>query len=161
MDRQLAQVNVADAVDRLDSPRLAGFVELLGPLDELARRSPGFVWRPDPATVDPADLMIFGDPMWMVVNLSVWTSAEALRDYVYGSAHRDAVQVRRQWFRRPAGPSTALWWVPAGERPSFAEAHHRLDLLRHRGPTDAAFDFPRMFDGPPYGGPGWTTSEPG
>ena len=105
MDRELAQVNVADAVDRLDSPRLAGFVDLLGPLDALARRSPGFVWRPDPATVDPADLMIFGDPWWMVVNLSVWTSVEALRDYVYGTAHRDAVRARRQWF--PGRPGRA------------------------------------------------------
>jgi len=46
---QLAQVNVAEAVAPLSSPELHGFVQLLDPIDELARRSPGFVWRPRPA----------------------------------------------------------------------------------------------------------------
>ena len=42
----VAQVNVTRAVTRLDSPRLQGFADLYGPLDDLARVSPGFVWRP-------------------------------------------------------------------------------------------------------------------
>ena len=37
---QLAQVNVAEAVAPLSSPQLRGFVRLLDPIDELARRSP-------------------------------------------------------------------------------------------------------------------------
>jgi hypothetical protein len=59
---QLAQVNVAEAVAPLSSPRLHGFVQLLDRIDELARRSPGFVWRPRPAEVTAADVALFGDP---------------------------------------------------------------------------------------------------
>ncbi len=137
---ELAQVNVAEAVAPLSSPRLAGFLDLLDPLDELARRSPGFVWRPQPNEVTERDLVLFGDPSWVVVNLSVWASLAALRDYLYGPQHAAALRRRRQWFRRSDGPGTALWWTPAGERPTFAEAHRRLELLRRAGPGAEAFD---------------------
>ncbi len=136
---QLAQVNVATAVGRLDSPALQEFVDLLEPLDKLARDSAGFVWRPDPDGIDVRELARFGDLHRVVPNLSVWESIEALRDYVLSGAHRDALRRRAEWFRRPSGPSTALWWVPDGERPSFAEAHRRLTLLRTDGPTAQAF----------------------
>ena len=57
---QLAQVNVAEAVVPLSSPRLRGFIQLLDRIDELARRSPGLVWRPRPAEVTAADVALFG-----------------------------------------------------------------------------------------------------
>lgn len=34
---------------------------------------------------------------------------------------------------------TALWWVPAGHRPTVAEAEERLLHLRAHGPTEYAF----------------------
>jgi hypothetical protein len=71
---QLAQVNVAEAVAPLSSPELRGFVELLDRLDELARCSPGFVWRPRPAELAGGDVALFGDPDRVVPNLSVWAS---------------------------------------------------------------------------------------
>ncbi len=136
---QLAQVNVTRAVTRLDSPRMDGFVHLYGPLNELARVSPGFVWRPQVNELDIRELAVFGDLNRVVPNFSVWESIEALRDYVYGSAHREALRRRAEWFLRPAAASTALWWVPEGERPSCTEAHRRLQLLRTEGPTAQAF----------------------
>jgi hypothetical protein len=36
---------------------------------------------------------------------------------------------------------TVLWWVPAGHRPSIAEAEDRLVDLRENGPTARAFTF--------------------
>lgn len=135
----LAQVNVTRAVTRLDSPRMAGFADLYGPLDELARASPGFVWRPRASELDIRGLAVFGDLSRVVPNFSVWESIEALRDYVYSSAHREALRRRAEWFLRPTAASTALWWVPEGERPSCAEAHRRLQLLRTEGPTAQAF----------------------
>jgi uncharacterized protein DUF3291 len=135
----IAQVNVTRAVTRLDSPRLQGFADLYGPLDELARASPGFVWRPGPSELDVRELAVFGDLSRVVPNFSVWESIEALRDYVYSSAHREALRRRAEWFLRPTAASAALWWVPAGERPSCAEAHRRLQLLRTEGPTAQAF----------------------
>jgi hypothetical protein len=141
----VAQVNVTRAVTRLDSPRLQGFADLYGPLDDLARVSPGFVWRPEPADLDVRELAVFGDLSRVVPNFSVWESIEALRDYVYSSAHREALRRRAEWFLRPTAASTALWWVPEGERPSCAEAHRRLQLLRTHGPTAQAFTLTHPF----------------
>jgi hypothetical protein len=136
---QLAQVNVARAVARLDEPEMAGFVELLGPLDELARRSPGFVWRPRADEVTDAELAVFGDPMRMIANWSVWDSPDSVRRYVFGPDHRAAMRRRRRWFVPTAGPTMALWWVPAGHRPDGVEGHRRLELLRRHGPTPDSF----------------------
>ena len=43
-DHHLAQLNIALPLEPLTSYRLAGFVDLLGPVNALADRSPGFVW---------------------------------------------------------------------------------------------------------------------
>lgn len=142
---QLAQVNVAEAVASLSSPRLHGFVQVLDRLDELARRSPGFVWRPRPAEVTVADVALFGDPDRVVPNLSVWASPAALLAFTYRGEHVAAMRRRRQWFRPLGAASVALWWVADGERPSFAEAHRRLELLRRAGPTREAFGLRRVF----------------
>ena len=142
---QLAQVNVAEAVAPLSSPRLRGFVLLLDRLDELARRSPGFVCRPRPAEVTVADVALFGDPDRVVPNLSVWASPEALLAFTYRGEHLAAMRRRRQWFRPLGVASVALWWIADGERPSFAETHHRLELLRRDGPTREAFGPRRVF----------------
>ena len=55
---------------------------------------------------------------------------------------------RREWFARPAEAMTALWWVPAGVRPTVAEAEHRLRLLRAQGPTAEAFTLRETFPAP-------------
>ena len=146
---QLAQVNVAEAVAPLDSSALSGFLALLEPLDALARRSPGFVWRPRPEDLDPAELAVFGDPLWVIPNLSVWESLAALREFTYRGAHGDALRGRRQWFVPPSGASMALWWVADGERPSLAEGHRRLELLRTDGPTPEAFTLRRAYEPEP------------
>ena len=142
---QLAQVNVAEAVAPLSSPELHGFVQLLDRIDELARRSPGFVWRPRPTEVTVADVALFGDPDRVVPNLSVWASSAALLAFTYRGEHVAAMRRRRQWFRSLGAASVALWWVADGERPSFAEAHGRLELLRRAGPTPEAFGLRRVF----------------
>jgi hypothetical protein len=136
---QLAQVNVAVAVAGLDEPEMAGFLELLGPLDEAARRSPGFVWRPRPGEVSDAELAVFGDPTRVIANWSVWDSLDSFRGYVSGPEHRAAMRQRRRWFTPMDGPAMALWWVPAGHRPGGGEAHRRLELLRRHGPAPDSF----------------------
>jgi hypothetical protein len=42
----------------------------------------------------------------------------------------------------------ALWWVPAGHRPTVAEAIAKLELLRAKGPTVDAFTFRKAFPPP-------------
>ncbi|MFF3849511.1 DUF3291 domain-containing protein [Streptomyces sp. NPDC002328] len=53
----------------------------------------------------------------------------------------------RQWgrFERVQEAMTALWWVPAGHRPTVAEAEARLLHLRTNGPTPYAFTLRKSF----------------
>jgi hypothetical protein len=141
----IAQVNVARALEPLDSPLLADFVAALAPVNALADGAPGFVWRLQTEDGDATAVRIDADAQ-MIVNLSVWTSLEALWAFVYGSAHVGVMQRRRTWFERPAETHLALWWVPAGEVPTVAESVARLEEHRRHGPTPQAFDFKHPFD---------------
>ena len=54
-------------------------------LDEitaLAERSPGFVWRLQGDSGNNTDLKVSDDPLF-IVNLSVWSSIDALYDFTY------------------------------------------------------------------------------
>lgn len=139
---QLAQVNVARLRFPVSSPRLAGFVSALDRVNRLAELSPGFVWRYEHGH-EPHEAI--GDQR-TVVNLSVWEAYQSLHDYVYRSAHAGFVRRRGEWFEPPQAPSSALWWVPAGHRPTVDEALARLRHLRVYGPSPRAFSLRRRFD---------------
>jgi Domain of unknown function (DUF3291) len=143
----LAQVNIATLRYPLDTPELAGFVAQLEPINALADAHPGFVWRLQTEDGDATAIRPFGDERIMV-NLSVWSSLEALRGFVYATRHLDVMRHRRRWFQRMADPYLALWWVPAGTIPTVAQAGDRLDLLARRGPTADAFTFRAPFPEP-------------
>ncbi len=136
---ELAQLNIARLLAPLDSPRLADFVAGLEPINAAAEAASGFVWRlQDEAAGDATSIRPFDDD-WIIVNLTVWTSAEALRAFVYDDAHRAYLRRRREWFERLAEAVTVLWWVPAGRRPTVADARGRLEHLRKHGSTEHAF----------------------
>ncbi len=81
----LAQLNVARLLHPIDHPATSEFVALLDPINELAERSSGFIWRLQDESGHAIEIDLFGDPH-LIVNMSVWESMEALRDYVYRSA---------------------------------------------------------------------------
>jgi hypothetical protein len=84
-----------------------------------------------------------------MVNLSVWESLEALRDFVYRNGpHLDFMRRRREWFHRMAEQYLVLWWVPAGHIPSLDEALARLGQLEAEGPGPLAFTFREPFPAP-------------
>ncbi len=145
----LAQINVAKARAPLSDPIMARFVARLDEINALADHAPGFVWRLEehklPAP-DPVAQTFAAEGV--IVNLSVWESVEALRHYVYHTAHQELLKARREWFERFDGPWAALWWVPAGHLPSVAEAKMRLDSVQTNGPTEFAFNFQRPFPQP-------------
>jgi len=143
----LAQVNVARMRAPLEDPLLAGFVAQLEFVNALADRSPGFVWRLQTDDGDATAVRAYDDPL-ILFNLSVWVSVAALRDYVYNSAHREPLRERKQWFVPMDTAHLALWWVPAGHRPSVQEATERLEHLRRHGPGPTAFSFAKAFDPP-------------
>lgn len=141
---QLAQVNVARMRAPLDSAELADFVAALAPVNALADAAHGFVWRLQDEGGDATAVPVLGDPA-LIVNLSVWESLDVLRAFVYNGPHLDVMRRRRDWFARMAEAYQVLWWVPAGHRPTVAEAEERLLLIRRRGSTPEAFTFARPF----------------
>jgi hypothetical protein len=145
----LAQVNIARARGPIESPVMAGFVALLAEVNALAERSPGFVWRLQTEAGDATALRPYADDR-ILVNLSVWRGVDELKAYVYRGAHAAVMRRRREWFERFDGFYLALWWVPAGHRPTVEEAVDRLARLERDGPGPAAFGFAQLF--PPPGG---------
>jgi len=143
---QLAQLNVALLKAPLDSPELKDFVDNLDRINELAESSPGFAWRLKGDGNDATSLRPLGDNV--LVNMSVWRDAEALKNYVYQTAHAQIMRRRREWFTRMAEAYLVLWWVPAGHQPTVAEAVARLQLLREKGPSPEAFTFGEAFTAP-------------
>jgi hypothetical protein len=78
--------------------------------------------------------------------MSVWETIEALRHYVYKTAHAELLRQREAWFEKFSGMYMALWWVPVGHRPGMDEATKRLAHLEKHGPTQFAFTFKKMFE---------------
>lgn len=146
----LAQVNIARARGEMTDPVMAEFVANLPEINALADHSPGFVWRLQTEDGDATAVRPYADTR-ILINLSVWEDVPALRDYVYGSAHAGVMRRRREWFERFERIYVALWWVPAGHRPSVAEAVERLEHLERHGPTPFSFSFREAFgpDGVP------------
>jgi len=147
MPHHLAQINIARGRAALDSPVMRGFVEQLDSLNALAEASPGFVWRLKTESGNATDIRAFEDPL-IIVNLSVWTGIEPLRDFAYRSAHAQAFRRRKEWFEEMDGPSLALWWIPAGSLPTVDQGKERLGLMAGLGPTREAFTFRNAFPAP-------------
>ncbi len=143
----LAQVNVAVLAAPLDSAQLAEFVANLDPVNALADGAEGFVWRLQTEDGDATAIRAFDDDR-ILVNMSVWRDVESLGGFVYRSGHLDVLRRRREWFHRMASASLALWWIPAGTRPTVEEAKRRLELLERHGPTPKAFTFKVPFAAP-------------
>ena len=148
-DFHLAQVNIALPLEPLTTLRLAGFVAALDEINALADAAPGFVWRLQTEDGDATAVRAFGDDR-LIVNMSVWASMEALADYVYRSDHVRVMRRRREWFEAMKPAYQAMWWLPAGQLPTVAQAELRLAHLRAHGPTDYAFTFRTPFP-PPVG----------
>jgi hypothetical protein len=141
---ELAQVNISRLKFPLDSPELKDFVDALDPVNADAEAADGYVWRLQSEDGNATDVRVFGDD-WLIVNLTVWRDTDALTAYMYQGRHREMLSRRREWFERVQEAMTALWWVPAGHRPTVAEAESRLLHLRAHGPTPYAFTLRTSF----------------
>lgn len=144
----LAQVNIGRFVAHIDNPVMEGFRAQLDPLNALADASPGFVWRLQTEAGNATAIRPFDGDDRMAINMSVWTSLEALQRYVYQSAHVAPLRDRKRWFESIEGPILALWWIPAGHIPTVAEALDRLAHLKEHGATRHAFTFRAPFPAP-------------
>ena len=117
---------------------MAEFMENLEPTNALADAAPGFIWRLQMPDGNATSLQVFDDVL-IIVNMSVWASVDALKDYVYKSRHVDFVRRRKEWFEKYVGMYYALWWVPIGHVPDVMEAKKRLEHRHTHGKTPYAF----------------------
>lgn len=123
---------------------MAGFMTRLDDLNALADRSPGFVWRLQTLEGNATYFRPYEHDDRILLNMSVWETIDALRHYVYKTAHAEMLRHREEWFERFAGIYLALWWVPVGHIPGIDEAKKRLAHLDQYGPTQFAFTFKTM-----------------
>jgi hypothetical protein len=143
----LAQINVGTIKYPADDERMSGFMSRLDEINALADESPGFVWRMQSDSGNATDIDVGGGPFF-IANMSVWTSIESLFEFVYRTDHRDIMIRRRDWFERPSSVYQALWWVPAGHKPTAQEGLKRIARLEEQGPTPEAFNFQTHFPPP-------------
>jgi len=146
-DWHLAQINIGRLVAPEGDPQVAAFFESLDRINALADTSPGFVWRLQSDSGNATDIQPTPDPK-LIVNMSVWEDADSLFDFVYRSGHVGVLAKRRDWFERFDGAYQALWWTPAGHRPTVDEGLARLWQVEHFGPTAHAFTFKARFPKP-------------
>ncbi|TOF73282.1 DUF3291 domain-containing protein, partial [Vibrio parahaemolyticus] len=106
--------------------------------------SEGFVWRLKDDSGDATSIKLFEYPN-MIVNMSVWESTDALKNFMFRTDHRDFMRRKSEWFHRLTEDSYVLWWVEDGHIPTPQEALFRLQHLRDNGDTPFAFTFKTNF----------------
>ncbi len=147
MKYHLAQYNIARLVAPLDDPRIEPFMAALDPLNRLAEESPGFVWRLQTEEGNSTSVRVYDDPL-IIINFSVWESADALFDYAYKSGHAAMFRRRLEFFDLHEKPYFVCWWIAAGHEPTVEEAEERLRHLEEHGPAPHAFTLKHRFPAP-------------
>ena len=140
----IAQVNIGRIRASLNDPVMAGFVARLDEINALADRSPGFVWRLQTTEGNATYFRPYDDDR-VLMNMSVWETVDALKQYVYRTVHAELLRQRHDWFEKFEGAYLALWWVPVGHIPGIDEAKKRIAHLDAHGPTQFAFTFKTVF----------------
>ncbi len=143
----LAQINVGRLKRDPDDPAMAGFFDNLDRINKLAEESPGFVWRLQSEHGNATDIILTDDPTF-IVNMSVWTSVEALQSFAYHTEHLSFIKRRKEWFVKQEGVYQALWWIPDGHALTPEEGLERLAELEKEGPGQRVFDFKHLYPSP-------------
>ena len=145
MKKHLAQLNISRIIpETMEDPIMADFVAQLDTINALAESSDGFVWRLKGDDNNATNFRPFDDDR-VIVNMSVWKSAEELMEFVYKSAHTMVMKDRNKWFEKFGKPSMVLWNVEEGHIPTVQEARERLEYFQTNGATAFAFDFKNRF----------------
>jgi hypothetical protein len=134
----VAELNIARARYPLDDPRMTDFMNALDAVNALADRSPGFVWRLQGESGGATDIRATDDAQ-LIVNLTVWETAEALERYVWETVHKRVYNRKHEWFEPPKQAYFVMWPVLVGHTPDLREAFDRLEHLRAYGSSEHAY----------------------
>ncbi|PKA83883.1 uncharacterized protein DUF3291 [Ulvibacter sp. MAR_2010_11] len=141
----LAQFNIAEALDTMESPVMADFVNNTDRINALAEKSPGFIWRfTDDEGNDSYSVRIFKSD-FILVNMSVWENRESLFKFVYNSDHVEIFRRKKEWFSKMPKMHMVLWYIEEGEIPTLQEGKKRLEYLQEHGESEYAFSFKSNF----------------
>ena len=149
MTHHLAEFNFGTLRHDWDDPRIKGFVDGLDLVNDIAARSPGFVWRVSDEDMDAAQRDPqgpFGGKPRIASTLSVWRDAPSLEQFVWNTVHRQFYGRKAEWYDGAGNGNLVLWWIPEGHRPSVAEGMARWTHQQEHGDTDHAFGWSYLKD---------------
>ena len=140
----LAELNIGRFKHPTSDPRMADFMDNLDRVNALAERSEGFVWRlKSDGSNNATDLRVGDD---YAVNMSVWTDAKSLENYVFKTVHAQFYKRKAEFFDLMEKPHMVFWWIPEGHTPSLSEAMDKLQDFEKKGATERAFGWAEVMD---------------
>ena len=122
----------------LDDPSMQEFVDNLDRVFSLAESCPGFVWRLNEDENDASSYLLYDDAD-ILVNMSVWESAEDLLHFMFETEHKNIMPKGKQWFIPMNQPKVACWWIEENTIPTLQEGRSRLEYLQQQGDSEYAF----------------------
>ena len=140
----IAHMNFARLLHPAGDARVAGFIDAVTQVNQIAERSPGFIWRlvdGSSRTEGSGDYeRIDADPL-IAASLSVWESPLDLLSFVQKTLHGAFLRRRAEWFQLTQGPNYVIWPVAAAARPTMPQAWNKLGALAENGASAGAYDF--------------------
>ena len=133
----IAQLNLGYLKYGRFSKRMSSYLENLEKVIQMALNDPGFIWIHQDDTIETVN------KLWgrnAAANLSTWIDVEYLRKFMFTKLHLQAMGRREDWFVPQKKETFVLWYVPEGNKPTFYEAHERLEFFRMNGQTEYAFN---------------------
>ena len=140
----LAELNIGKFKYPTSDLRMAGFMNNLDRINALAERSVGFVWRLKADGSNNATDLRVGDDY--AVNMSVWTDAKSLENYVFKTVHAQFYMRKAEFFEAMEKPHMVFWNVIEGHKPTLAEAMDKLEDYEKNGPSERAFGWAEVMD---------------
>lgn len=143
----LAQYNIIKLKADINAPIISEFKDFLGPVNALADKSEGFIWRlKGEDGTSAADIFTPYDDPLIYINMSVWESIESMENYIYKTVHSYFLKNRKKWGTHMEGTQAVMWWVPEGHIPTVEEGIAKLELLNARGSSSEAFSFREKYN---------------
>ena len=138
----IAEFNIGTLRYDWEDPRVKDFADNLDRVYAVAMRAPGFVWRMSDDAMEDAQCdpkgPLGGNPR-TASTLSVWEDITSLENFVWNTVHKQFYDRKHEWYAPSDALRLVLWWVPAGHRPTIAEAGERYRHLEEHGETEFSF----------------------
>ncbi len=144
----LAQLNIAYAKASIDSEIMADFAAQLDSVNAAAENAPGFIWRLKDDENNNATGFNAFDEENMLINMSIWESVDALKEYLYSGLHMKVFKDRKRWFQEMKSAHLVLWWVKSDTIPTIEDALEKLSYINAKGPTEFAFNLRKLYPKP-------------